>query len=95
MGVKESLNQLSGIASLSFPITTWPKSKQFCYEHFFLINATIKAVNRLEKMMYYQGSHIVKNYLDGFQTLISEASYTDPYIIVVKFCHKLWITIQN
>jgi len=37
----------------------------------------------------------MKKYLDEFQNLILEAYYTDLNIIVVKFCHRLQITIQN
>jgi len=37
----------------------------------------------------------VEEYLDKFQTLISEASYTDFQTIVVKFHYRLRITIQN
>jgi len=49
----------------------------------------IKAVNRLEGTIYYQRSHVVEKYLDEFQILILEASYTDFCTIVVKFCHSL------
>jgi len=55
----------------------------------------IKAVNRLEGTIHYQRSHIVEKYLDEFQILILEASYTDSCIIVVKFCYSLRIVIQN
>jgi len=55
----------------------------------------IKAVNRLEGTIYYQRSHIAEKYLDEFQILILEASYTDSCTIVVMFCHSLRILIQN
>ena len=38
---------------------------------------------------------MVKDYLDKFQSLISEASYTDLCIIVVKFYRDHYTTIQN
>ncbi len=55
----------------------------------------IKVVNRLEGTIYYQRSHIVEKYLDEFQILILEASYTDSCTIVVIFYHSLRILIQN
>jgi len=36
-----------------------------------------------------------EDYLDKFQSLISEASYIDPYTIVVKFYCGLQTVIQN
>ena len=36
-----------------------------------------------------------EDYLDKFQSLISEASYIDPYTIVVKFHYGLQTAIQN
>ena len=43
-----------------------PEFKQFFYKHFFPINITIKAVNKLEETTYYQESYIVEDYLDEF-----------------------------
>ena len=40
--------------------------------------------------MYYQENCIVKDYLDKFQILISETSYTNLYTIVVKFYKDLY-----
>jgi len=37
----------------------------------------------------------VDNYLDNFQALVSDAGYTDPRILVVKFQRGLRIGIQN
>ena len=36
------------------------------------------AGNKLEGIMYYKGSHAIEDYLDEFQTLISEVSHTNP-----------------
>jgi len=72
-----------------FPITTWPEFEELFYTYFFSINATTKATNKLKEMTYYQETHTVKNYLDKFQILISEASYTDPHTIDIKFHHRL------
>jgi len=47
------------------------------------------AVNALEDFSYYQGNWMVDNYLDSFLTLVSDAGYTDPQTLVVKFCQGL------
>jgi len=43
------------------------------------------AVNALEGSSYYQGNWTVDDYLDTFLTLVSDAGYTDPQTLVVKF----------
>jgi len=53
----------------------WSEFKKLFYTHFFPINTTIKAVNKLKEIIYYQGSYVVEDYLDK-QILISETSYT-------------------
>ena len=35
------------------------------------------------------------NYLDSFQALVSDADYTDPQTLVVKFRQGLRLGIQN
>jgi len=40
----------------------------------------------MKGIIYYQESYVVENYLDKFQFLILEASYTNSHTIVVKFC---------
>ena len=55
----------------------------------------VEVVNKLEEIIYYQGSHGIEDYLDEFQTLISNANYTDSCTIVVKFRRDLQTTIQN
>ena len=79
----------------TFPNTIWLNFKQFFQEYFFPINTTIEAVNKLEEAIYYQGSYIVENYLDEFQSPVLEANYIDPYTLVVKFYRDLYNTIQN
>jgi len=37
----------------------------------------------------------VDDYLDNFQTLVSDAGYTDPQTLVVKFRRGLRLGIQN
>jgi len=53
------------------------------------------AVNALEGSFYYQGHRTVDNYLDTFLTLVSNAGYTDPQTLVVKFCRGLKTSIQS
>jgi len=55
----------------------------------------VEVVNKLEEIIYYQGSHGIEDYLDEFQTLISNTNYTDSCTIVVKFRRDLQTTIQN
>ena len=38
---------------------------------------------------------MVDDYLDNFQTLVSDAGYTDPWTLVVKFQRGLKLGIQN
>jgi len=53
-------------------------------------------VNTLEGSLYYQGNQTVDNYLDSFLTLVSDARYTDPWTLVVKFhCHTIQMFRQN
>jgi hypothetical protein len=53
------------------------------------------AINRLESMSYFQNKRPVDSYLDEFQDLITEAGYTDPKTIVVKFRRGLDPRIQD
>ena len=43
------------------------------------------AINQLEPTAYFQKSCSVDEYLDEFQDLITEAGYSNPKTIVVKF----------
>jgi len=53
------------------------------------------AINTLEGTSYHQGGRTVDDYLDSFQTLVSDAGYTDPRTLVVKFRRGLKLGIQN
>jgi len=68
-----------------FPIPTWGDFEQQFQLHFFLVNAEADAINTLEGTSYHQGGRTVDDYLDNFQTLVSDAGYTDPQTLVVKF----------
>jgi len=37
----------------------------------------------------------VDDYLDSFLILASDAGYTDPWILVVKFRHRLKLNVQS
>ena len=52
-------------------------------------------INVLEGTSYHQGGWMVDNYLDNFQALVSDAGYTNPQTLVVKFRRGLWLDIQN
>jgi len=41
------------------------------------------------------GHRTVDDYLDTFLTLVSDAGYTDPRTLVVKFCRGLKTSIQS
>ena len=52
---------------------------------FITANSDMAAINVLESTSYFQESRSVNDYLDEFIDLITEAGYTDPKIVVVKF----------
>jgi len=68
-----------------FPIQTWGEFEQQFRLHFFPANAEADVINALEGTSYYQGNRTVVDYLDSFQALVSNAGYTDPRTLVVKF----------
>jgi len=68
-----------------FPIQTWRDFKQQFWVHFFPVNMEANAINGLKDTSYHQGAQTVDNYLDNFQALVSDAGYTDPRTLVVKF----------
>ena len=64
--------------------------KDFCPTH-----SDAAAINTLESTVYYQKLRSVDDYLDEFLELVSEAGYTDPRTIVIKFRKGLDPQIQN
>jgi len=78
-----------------FPIRTWRDFEQQFRVHFFPVNAEADAINALEGISYHQGGRTVDDYLDNFQALVSDAGYTDPWTLVVKFRRGLRLGIQN
>lgn len=53
------------------------------------------AINRLESTAYFQKLRSLDDYIDEFQDLVTEAGYTDPKTIVVKFRRGLNAQTQN
>ena len=78
-----------------FPIQTWGEFEQQFRLHFFPANVEVDAINALEGTSYHQGNQTVDDYLDSFQALVSNAGYTDPRTLVVKFRRGLRLGIQN
>jgi len=78
-----------------FPIQSWADFEQQFWSQFFPVNAEADAVNALEGSMYYQRNRMVDDYLDSFLTLVSNAGYTDPWTLVVKFRRGLRTNIQG
>ena len=59
------------------------------------MNAEADIINTLEGTSYHQGGWTVDDYLNNFQTLVSDAGYMDPWTLVVKFWRGLKLGIQN
>jgi len=78
-----------------FPIQSWVNFEQQFRSQFFLVNAEADAINTLEGSSYYQGNRTVDNYLDSFRILASDARYTDPRTLVVKFRRGLKLNVQS
>jgi len=68
-----------------FPIQSWVDFEQQFRSQFFPVNAEADAINTLEGSLYYQGNRTVDDYLNSFLILASDAGYTDPQTLVVKF----------
>jgi len=78
-----------------FPIQSWVNFEQQFRSQFFPVNAEVDAINTLEGSSYYQGNWTVDDYLDSFLILASDAGYTDPRTLVVKFHRGLKLNIQS
>jgi len=78
-----------------FPIRIWRDFEQQFRVYFFPVNGEVDAINALEGTSYYQGGQTVDDYLDNFQALVSDAGYTNPQMLVVKFQQGLRLGIQN
>ena len=78
-----------------FPIQSWTDFEQQFRSQFFPVNAEADAINTLEGTSYYQGNRTVDDYLDSFLILASDARYTDPWTLVVKFHRGLKLNVQS
>ena len=78
-----------------FSMQTWEDFEQQFQVYFFPVNGEADVINTLEGTSYHQGDQIADDYLDSFQTLVSDAGYTDPQTLVVKFRWELKLGIQN
>jgi len=78
-----------------FPIRSWTNFEQQFQSQFFPVNAEADAINTLEGSSYYQGNRTVDDYLDSFLILASDAGYTDPRTLVVKFRRGLKLNVQS
>jgi len=78
-----------------FPIRSWTDFEQQFQSQFFPVNAEADTINTLEGSSYYQGNWTVDDYLDSFLILASDAGYTDPWTLVVKFCRGLKLNVQS
>jgi len=63
----------------------WEDFRDKFKREFCPVYADSAAINRLESTAYFQKSRSVDEYLNEFQDLITEAGYSDPKTIVVKF----------
>jgi len=78
-----------------FPIQSWVDFEQQFRSQFFPVNAEADAINTLEGLSYYQGNRTVDDYLDSFQILASDARYTNPQTLIVKFHRGLKLNVQS
>ena len=78
-----------------FPIRSWTDFEQQFRSQFFPVNAEADTINTLEGSSYYQGNRMVDDYLDSFLILASDAGYTDPWTLVVKFRRGLKLNVQS
>jgi len=78
-----------------FLIQSWVDFEQQFRSQFFPVNAEADAINTLEGSSYYQGNQTVDDYLDSFLILASDAGYTDPWTLVVKFHCGLKLNVQS
>jgi len=67
-----------------FPLQSWLVFEQQFQAQFFPVNIEVDATNTLEGFFYYQNNHMVENYLDSFQSLVSDAGYSNLRTLVVK-----------
>jgi len=78
-----------------FPLQSWLVFEHQFQAQFFPVNVEVNDTNTLEGSSYYQNNQMVENYLDSFQSLVSDAGYSNLRTLVVKFWKGLWTGIQK
>jgi len=63
----------------------WEDFQDEFKREFCPVYADSAAINQLESTAYFQKSRSMDEYFNEFQDLITEAGYSDPKTIVVKF----------
>ena len=76
--------ELSGNKGCS-KFADWEDFQDKFRKEFTSAHADSLAINRLESTAYYQKSRSLDDYINEFQDLVTDSSYTDPNTIVVKF----------
>src|SRR5277367_8961 len=79
----------------SVKFANWDKFREEFRTEFCPVHVDQAAINRLKSVAYFQSKRSVDDYIDEFLDLISEAGYTDPKTIVVKFRRGLEPRIQD
>jgi len=67
----------------------WVDFEEEFRKDFMPLDSEAAAMNMLETASYFQGRQSVDNYLDQFKDLIEDSGYSNPKMIVVKFCRGL------
>jgi hypothetical protein len=75
--------------------TSWHNFTEEFMVTFFPENEVTTALMRLESDRYYQGKWNVEAYIHKFKDLVDLSRYTDPIVIILKFCRGLNSTTQD
>jgi Retrotransposon gag protein len=81
------------VGSLNY--LTWHKFAQEFMEEFCPKNEIQTAQTDLEMAIYFQGSHTINEYVNGFKEMIDKAYYFEGLHIVLKFHQGLSSKIQD
>jgi hypothetical protein len=73
----------------------WVDFRDEFKKEFTPAHADSLAINYLESTAYFQKGRSLDDYIDEFRDLITDAGYTDPKTVVVKFRRGLNTLIQN
>jgi hypothetical protein len=73
----------------------WEDFREEFRREFTPLHADVEARNHLESDGYHQQHRSLDDYMDDFLELIADSGYSDPRIVVIKFCRGLDPRIQN